>query len=169
VVQNVPLNDSISYKDLAILCNANESQLRRLLRHAMTNRIFSETENGQVTHTAASRLLAEDPRMDSWVFFLTDYFWPATAKSVDAFQKWPGSQNPKEVGVSLLKGRETSWFAEIATADRGIESFRQSMEIVSEGEGWEDSYLVGGYAWGGFKDGLVVDVSNFFSDLSPDI
>lgn len=162
IAQNVPLNSSISYKDLSVLCSTNESQLRRLLRHAMTNRIFGETKKGEVIHTAASKLLAEDPRLDSWVFFTTNYFWPATTRSVDAFQKWPGSQNPQEVGVSLQKGRETSWFAEVASAERGIESFRQAMEIISDGEGWEDSYLVDGYAWGEIGNGLVVDVSLLF-------
>jgi hypothetical protein len=96
----------------------------------MTNRIFYEPTKEQVAHTAASKLLVEDPRMDSWVFFLTGYFWPATARAVDALQRWPGSQNPKEVGVSLQKGRKTSWFAEIAATDRRIESFRQYIEII---------------------------------------
>jgi hypothetical protein len=58
----------------------------------------------------------------------------------------------------LQRGRQTTWFAEIAAADRGIESFRQSMEILSEGEGWEDSYLVDNYSWGEFGNGTVVDV-----------
>lgn len=158
VAQHVPLEGTISYKALSALCSINVSQLRRLLRHAMTNRIFCEPTREQVAHTVASKLLVEDPRMDSWVFFLTDHFWPATSKAVDAMQKWPGSQNPKEVGVSLLKGHETTWFAEIAAADRGIESFRQAMEIVSEGEGWQDSYLVDNYPWGDLGNGIVVDV-----------
>lgn len=127
----------------------------------MINRIFSEPEKERVVHTAASKMLAQDSRMDSWVFFLTNYFWPATARSVDAFQKWPGSQNPKEVGVSLLRDRETTWFGEIATSDRGIASFRQAMEIVSEGEGWQDSYLIDNYPWKEIGKGVVVDVSNF--------
>ncbi|KUJ14270.1 O-methyltransferase [Mollisia scopiformis] len=158
VAQHVPIDGSISYKELSALCSVNESQLRRLIRHAMTNRIFCEPEKDQVMHTAASKLLVEDPRMDAWVFFLTDYFWPATARSVDAFQKWPGSQNPKEVGVSLQYGRDTTWFAEIARADRGIESFRQAMEIVNDGEGWQDSYLVDNYPWGEINNGVVVDI-----------
>jgi hypothetical protein len=100
--------------------------------------------------------------MDSWVYFLTEHFWPVTARAVDAMQKWPGSQNPTEVGVSLQRGRQTTWFAEIAAADRGIESFRQSMEILSEGEGWEDSYLVDNYPWGEFGNETVVDVGVCF-------
>lgn len=159
VAQYVPLEGSISYKDLFALCAVNEYQVRRIIRHAMTNRIFHEPQKEQVAHTTPSRLLAQDVRLDSWVFFLTDCFWPATARSVDAFQKWPGSENPKEVGVPLQHDRETTWSAEIATADRGIQSFRHAMEIVNEGEGWEDSYLVDNYSWGEIGKGTVVDVS----------
>ena len=78
----------------------------------MMNGIFYEPEKEKVAHTAGSRLLVEDPRMDSWVYFLTEHFWPVTARAVDAMQKWPGSQNPTEVGVSLQRGRQTTWFAE---------------------------------------------------------
>lgn len=153
----------MSYEDLSIVCEIEEQQLRRLVRHAITNGIFSESEKGQVAHTSTSRLLAEDPRMDSWVYFTTNFFWPVTARAVDAFQKWPGSQNPKEVGAALWAGQETSWFEVVAKADRGVESFKQSMEIVSEGEGWEDSYLVENYPWGDLKNGKVVDVSLLLS------
>jgi hypothetical protein len=41
-----------------------------------------------------------------------------------------------------------TWFAEIAAVDRGIQPFRETMEIVSKGEGWEDNYLVHNYPWG---------------------
>jgi hypothetical protein len=100
--------------------------------------------------------------MDNWVFFLVEYFWPATARAVDAMQKWPGSENPTEVDVSLLKGESTSWFKEIGQAGRGIASFRDAMSVVNEGEGWQDSYLVEGYPWKEVGEGVVVDVSLAF-------
>ena len=115
-----------------------------------------------MAHSEASRLLAADQKLDSWVFFLVEYFWPATARAVDAMQKWPDSQNPTEVGVTLMKGEPTTWFKEIAQADRGIASFRDAMSVVSEGEGWQDSYLVENYPWGDVGKGVVVDVSLTF-------
>jgi hypothetical protein len=145
IAQHVPLDTPISYSALSSLTSVPEPSLKRLLRHAMTNRLFHEPTPGQVSYTPASRLLAQDPKMDNWVFFLVEYFWPATARAVYAMQKWPGSENPIEVGVSLLKGESTSWFKEIAQADRGIASFRDVMSVVNEGEGWQDSYLVDGY------------------------
>jgi hypothetical protein len=162
IAQHVPLDNPISYTDLSAICSVPEHTLKRLLRHAMTNRLFCEPTRNHVAHTPASKLLATDKKLDSWVFFLVEYFWPATTRAVDAMQKWPGSSNPTEVGVSLMAGQETTWFKEIAKADRGIASFRDSMAVVSEGEGWQDSYLVENFPWGEIEKGLVVDVS-FFS------
>ncbi|PMD32095.1 O-methyltransferase [Hyaloscypha variabilis F] len=158
IAQHVPLNSPISYAELSTLTSVPEPSLTRLLRHAMTNRIFSEPTRGFVAHSEASRLLAADQKLDSWVFFLVEYFWPATARAVDAMQKWPDSQNPTEVGVTLMKGEPTTWFKEIAQADRGIASFRDAMSVVSEGEGWQDSYLVENYPWGDVGKGVVVDI-----------
>lgn len=158
IAQHVPLDTPISYHDLSALTSVPEPSLKRLLRHAMTNRIFSERSKGFVSHSPASKLLASDKKLDSWVFFLVEYFWPATTRAVDAMQKWPGSENPTEVGVSLMKGEETTWFKEIAIANRGIASFRDAMSVMSEGEGWQDSYLVENYPWGDVGEGLVVDI-----------
>lgn len=64
-----------------------------------------------------SRLLVEDPRMGLWLYFMIDNFWPVSTKTVDALQKWPGSQDLREVSVPLQRGRETTWFAEIAATN----------------------------------------------------
>jgi len=158
IAQHVPLDGSITYRELSALCGMDESQLCRLIRYAMTDRIFCEPEKQHVAHTAASRLLAEDPRMDSWVYLLTEHVWPAATKSVDAIQKWPGTGDPKEVGLSLYRNREMTFYEEVAASKRGSDAFRQGMEMISEGEGWEDSYLVEHFPWGEFGSGTVVDI-----------
>lgn len=46
-----------------------------MLRHAMMNRIFAESNEGRVKHSAASRLLKEDPgAMDAVGFLLEELF-----------------------------------------------------------------------------------------------
>jgi hypothetical protein len=37
------------------------------MRHAMTDRIFKEHRKGFVSHTAASKLIAEDPTMQDFL------------------------------------------------------------------------------------------------------
>ena len=42
----------------------------------MTNRIFKEVKPGVVAHTAASRVLAEDPALDNWAGFCVEDMFP---------------------------------------------------------------------------------------------
>lgn len=52
--------------------------LRRLTRHAMTNRIFKEVSPGVIAHTAASKVLAEDGIMPDWVAICTEDIYPVS-------------------------------------------------------------------------------------------
>jgi len=74
----------------------NELDVRRILRHAMTKRIFHEPRKGIVAHTAASRLMAEDAQVADWVGANTDELWQAASQTVNAMVKYPGSEEPNE-------------------------------------------------------------------------
>lgn len=54
--------------------------IRRLLRHAMTNRIFKEVSPGVVAHTAASKTLANDDLLQDWVGYCVQDLWPVSNK-----------------------------------------------------------------------------------------
>lgn len=60
IATTFPVHEEASYADIAKLCGVNELDVRRILRHDMTKRIFSEHHKRIVKHTAASTLLAED-------------------------------------------------------------------------------------------------------------
>ena len=51
IVEAVPLNENISYVELAKKTNLEATNLRRLVRHSMTNHIFKETCPGYVAYT----------------------------------------------------------------------------------------------------------------------
>ena len=51
-----------------------------MLRHAMTKRIFREPQKGVVAHTAASRLLAQDPAFADYVDIGLGEMWPAASQ-----------------------------------------------------------------------------------------
>ena len=54
-------DEETSFTQLAHACQLNEADLSRILRHAITNRIFKEPRKGIVAHTAASKILADNP------------------------------------------------------------------------------------------------------------
>jgi hypothetical protein len=96
IATSFPIHEETSFADIAQTCHVNELDVRRILRHAMTKRIFSEPRKGVVAHTAASRLLAEDSQVADWVGANTDELWQAASQTVNAMVKYPGSQEPNQ-------------------------------------------------------------------------
>lgn len=134
--------------------------LKRLIRHAMTNRIFREPSEGFVAHTAASRLLVDDSQMIDWVGLCSADFFPAAAHTVDAMVKYPGSQEPGEAGFTVAWRHEgTPMFMEIGKNPARAKRFGGAMSSLTGGEGYEVEYLVNGYPWADFGDATFVDVS----------
>jgi hypothetical protein len=76
IAKSFPLHETATFTQIAEKVGLSEVNVRRFLRHAMTNRIFKEVSPGVVAHTASSRVLAEDAAMDDWVGFCTDDMWP---------------------------------------------------------------------------------------------
>ena len=62
IADKVPLGGEISFIDLAKQCGLYEPDVRRLMRYAITfHRLFKEKRAGFVSHSAASRWVAENP------------------------------------------------------------------------------------------------------------
>lgn len=74
-----------------------ETIVRQIIRHAVTQDIFSETRPGVVAHNAVSRLLAEDQVIHDWVGASTDDLWQAAAQTCNALAMYPDSQEPNEM------------------------------------------------------------------------
>lgn len=73
-------NEIISYEELSDRCGLNVIDLKRLLRLAMTRRVFHEPRPGYVGHTASSRLLAENKRVRDFSGIICEERFPASAK-----------------------------------------------------------------------------------------
>lgn len=71
--------DTMSYAELSHGTGLQESQLRRILRRAMTLRIFTEPTKDSVGHTAASKMLTK-PYVHQWIGWACDEMWPAATK-----------------------------------------------------------------------------------------
>ena len=117
----VPHGGKISYADIAAQTGLGEQMVRRLLRSAISMRIFQEPEQNMISHTKASKMLV-DPIANDWLRAGTEEMWPANVKvgdylnglisvdslqhsshansrrwqMIDALQKWPHSTEPNE-------------------------------------------------------------------------
>ncbi|KAM7195870.1 6-hydroxytryprostatin B O-methyltransferase [Rhypophila sp. PSN 637] len=98
----VPPHGSTSFADLGSRTGLGTQMTSRLLRHAMTMRIFHEPTPGTVSHTRASRMLAS-PEMNAWMRIGTGEMWPAATKMISALDKWgPDNESPNKTAYSLL-------------------------------------------------------------------
>ena len=160
VAEAVPLSGSISYQDLADKVNVPMLNLRRLIRHAMTNHIFHEPEKGFVAHTRTSRLLLEDLPLTNWVGFMTDDLWLPIAHVVKAMKKWPGSGESNETSVNLAYGTSVNWFDFIQQDKMLANRYNLAMQAHGDGEGFALAHTVDGYPWAELGEATVVDVGH---------
>jgi hypothetical protein len=69
-----------TYKEIATACGLSESLTVRLVRSAMANHVFRESRLGYVVHTAASKMLATNSTLRSWIEFVAEELWPSSTK-----------------------------------------------------------------------------------------
>jgi hypothetical protein len=86
----------VSFSDLASSVGINQSALTRILRLAIAHRIFLEHRPGFIAHSAASRQIADDACVASWVGAGVDEMWPAAVNMVPALEKWPEAAEPNQ-------------------------------------------------------------------------
>ncbi|KAL4934950.1 hypothetical protein BDV06DRAFT_229279 [Aspergillus oleicola] len=163
VAEAVPLNGSISYEDVTKKCHELSGiyvplfNLRRLIRHAITNRFFCEPELGSIAHNRASQLLLQDETINAWVGLFTNDMWPAFANTISAMKTWPGSEEANETGVNKAYNHSLRWFDHTSRNPLVAHRYGKSMEAHGGGVGFDVSHTVTGYPWGDIGEGVVVD------------
>lgn len=75
------MSGSATFAEIASQCQPSISKeiVKRLLRYSMTRGIFKEHENEVVSHTASSKLMAEDPNIRDWIKLEVDGVWGMAA------------------------------------------------------------------------------------------
>jgi len=166
----VPLDKAVPFSDLAAKSGLSEVNVRRFLRHAMTNRIFYEPSPGFVAHTAASRVLATDQAMDDWVGFCVDDMWPAASQTIPALQQHPEADDMKQTGFCKANGTTDikPLFATLNEDKSRITRFSGAMKSLMTGEGYELSYLINNYDWATLnsQSAKIVDLGGSHGDVS---
>ncbi|CZR64269.1 related to sterigmatocystin 7-O-methyltransferase precursor [Phialocephala subalpina] len=158
IAKAVPLSGDISHSDLAKITKVDPTNLRRLIRHAITNFIFREPRPGYVAHTSSSRLLAEDAQLQAWVGFFSEDLQGPVAKTVDAMDKWPESQEPRNTGFQVANNTEDNFFEWFAKNPDRLGRYGTAMAANAASEGYNVKHVVEGYAWDSLGEAIVVDL-----------
>jgi len=167
IPQAVPLEGTISFEELTAKIEElntlpiSVSTVRRLLRLAMTNYIFTEPVKNHVAHTRTSRLLLQDPSVASQVGLICDHLWLPVASAVGAMKKWPASEEPNHSAINLAYNQDLSWFDFLNQKENKELSDRYNSSVKGYGEAAMSGLdqCVTGYPWGDLGQATVVDVS----------
>lgn len=163
IPQNVPLQGSIPFADLAKATELPEIDVARLVRRTAISHIFVESPQGSVAHTATSALLAADPQMQALVAHMSEEAFPASARVVDALEKTPGSGEPSDSPFALAFGK--SFFERKVAQPETMQRFGLAMSSWSEGDG--TSQMRDCYKWASLPAGSkVVDVGGAAGHIS---
>jgi hypothetical protein len=127
IAKALPLNETATFSDIAHSCDLDVGDTTRILRHAMTYRIFCEQSLGVVGHTASSRVLAQDPTLGAYLANSLDEIAPAAYKMVEAMERWPGSQEPNEAGWNLAHNESRPMFEAVGADQKRAGRFANSM------------------------------------------
>ncbi|KAF4635536.1 hypothetical protein G7Y89_g2558 [Cudoniella acicularis] len=175
IAEKVPIEGEISFVDLAELCGLFEHDLRRIIRFAIAHhRVFQEPRKGIVSHSAASKRLAESDRMQHVVGMSLDEVWPANVKTVDALIEFNKSQEPNASGFALANNTKLPFYEYLEQNPKRAKRFGGAMS--SAGTAGLQA-LADKFTWSSLPEGaMVVDlggsqghVSAFLAEAFPSL
>jgi hypothetical protein len=173
LAQSFPSNSTATFAEIAQTTGLDELNVRRFLRHAMTNRIFREPSPGVVAHTAASRVLAEDKMMDDWVGFCVEDMWPAASRTIAAIELNPSVSEPTQTGFCVANNTTDiePMFATFGKSPLRAKRMGGAMVSLTGGEGYEVFYLLDNYDWASLdaEHATIVDVGGSHGFVCVDL
>ncbi|KAM7202700.1 S-adenosyl-L-methionine-dependent methyltransferase [Rhypophila sp. PSN 637] len=151
-----PPGAETTFEAIAAAANLPATDVARFMRIAISRHVFREPRKGVVTHTAASLHLAMNPMLEAWIVNIAEQFWTSVSRTVDATEKWPGSEEPNQSGYSLAHGTYENPFDLIKRDDAVHKRFVDAMSFSHMHSSFSVEHLLNGYDFSSAK--TVVDV-----------
>ncbi|KAI0015530.1 O-methyltransferase-domain-containing protein [Xylariomycetidae sp. FL0641] len=157
IADMVPPGGQISFREIASKTGMAESTIRRLLRYAMTMRVFREPEPGMVAHTSASKALTNKDT-SAWLKLTSSDLCLTAAKTFEALQHWPNSQEVTETAFSLAHNTDLPMYQFFETHPDRATSFGGFMGAVQSSPTFKLSHTIDNYDWASLGKAQVVDM-----------
>ncbi|KAI1139191.1 S-adenosyl-L-methionine-dependent methyltransferase [Hypoxylon sp. FL0543] len=103
LAHHVPDEGTVTYSELAARCGLDESDTRRVVRAAISLRVFEEEPEGFVRHNAISAVLKTNLGHNA-VGFFAEEFTPAALKLAESLQRFPASDRAGESAIAIANG-----------------------------------------------------------------
>ena len=165
IAQSIPVDGKRTYEELAGTTNVPARTLRRVLRHAMAQRVFCEPQPGIVAHTKASKVLAENEHVRDYFATVCEQVWPAATRLADAIEKWPESDKRSQTGYTLANGGKTVHQVLEENPSKSVR-YNSAMGAWKEDVSFGYEPIIRQLDWSSLADGLVVDVGGGHGLLS---
>ncbi|OAP57121.1 hypothetical protein AYL99_07858 [Fonsecaea erecta] len=157
VAKGVPTTEKISYAALAEKIVVDVSQLKRVLRYAMTKGIFVEVD-GEVAHTETSLLLLQDG-IATLSKYSSDRGWPIASCFNDSIDKWGhGSQEPNETAFNVFKDTDLSMFEYHEQHPAFGADFHAVMNQFTKSPPLSHEHIKSAFEWSSLSHAIIVDV-----------
>ncbi|KAI9728204.1 MAG: hypothetical protein M1828_004665 [Chrysothrix sp. TS-e1954] len=170
IASRVPLNGRISYSDLANEVGLEEQDVKRIIRFSsIHHRVFQESKEGEVSHTAASRLLAENPDAMAGLGFMFDECYQAFAHTVEALDKKPQTAaSHNATGWTIANKTNTPMWKYHTMYPHLGERAGRAMAMFTKGFNHDLTALTNGYDWSSIsaQQGLVVDLGGAYGEAA---
>ncbi|KAI1439378.1 S-adenosyl-L-methionine-dependent methyltransferase [Annulohypoxylon stygium] len=160
LAQHVPLLGEATFEAIAVAAGLDVKDVTRFLRLATRWHVFHETSRDTIVHTAASRQLLDNPDLEAWINNIAEEFWPSLSRTVDATQRWPGSEEPNESGYSLSHDTNENPFDIIKRNPVRQQRFMDVQRFSHQHPSFSMTYLLTGYDFGSAH--VVVDVGGAY-------
>lgn len=168
----VPLTGTATYSEIARATTLPESLVRRILRYAMTQRLFAEAGPDRVAHSAATAHVVRDPVARSWLgHYLEEnrrglVELPISLRRFSAGREKP-SEEPLEAGLAIADlggkgpgGKKITFWEYLRENKDKATRFAEAMEVGAKASAFTvEGILQGGFDWEAFGEATVVDVS----------
>ncbi|KAK0631026.1 O-methyltransferase-domain-containing protein [Bombardia bombarda] len=158
LARSFPVGSETTFAKMATFSGLSERDVRKIVRYAITQRIFTEPRPGVVAHSLVSRLLAEDAGTHDYVATCADELWPAAAQTCNAMAKWPGSEDVAETGFALANQTNLPIYEFLAQHPERERRFAHMMRSFTQGPAFDLRHVTDNYPWGSIGAGTVVDV-----------
>ncbi|KAL9101116.1 MAG: hypothetical protein Q9163_003593 [Psora crenata] len=165
---NVPLNSTITYADLAGKIGGQDvNRLRRLLRYGMTLGLFMEPQADHVAHSTLSAPLARDPDRAAFVRHCVEEAFPSTCHEADWLSQHPEDHGePTESGFQLAFDTEKSFFDYIHNHPEKGPNFARAMSgLTGPGAPFDTTMVRKMFDWEALGEATVVDVGGGRGDV----
>lgn len=138
--------------------------MKRVLRYAMTfHRLFCEPRRGYVTHSLASRLLAEELLLRQGLWQLGEEAPSWSQNIVEALGRFKGGQEPNQTGFQVAHGTDLAAYDYMEKNPDLAQRFALSMSSFARFPSRPTASatkmtISGAFNWSSLGSGLVVDI-----------